>query len=178
MIPVDREQPGQPEVYGEDRLFVYLRLETAPDARQDDAVAALEEAGQPVVRIPIADMYDLGREFFRWEIATAVAGSVLGVNPFDQPDVEASKLATRALTTQYEDDGSLPADEPFLVGDEIELFADSANIEALLSSVVQDASVEGVLRAHLERLGAGDYFGVLTYIEMSRENESVLCEFT
>jgi transaldolase/glucose-6-phosphate isomerase len=174
LIPVDGEQPGKPEVYGEDRLFVYLRLDTAPDAQQDDAVAALEEAGHPVVRIPIADIYDLGREFFRWEIATAVAGSVLGLNPFDQPDVEASKLATKALTTQYEDDGSLPADEPFLVGDEIELFADPENVEELHSSVRRNPSGEDLLGAHLGRLGAGDYFGVLAYVEMSRENESVL----
>ena len=69
---------------------------------QDAAVAALERAGHPVVRIALDDPYDLGEEFFRWEIATAVAGSILGINPFDQPDVEASKIATRKLTAAYE----------------------------------------------------------------------------
>src|SRR3990170_6134852 len=74
LIPVDREQVGPPEVYGADRVFVYVRLESAPDSKQDVAVGALEKAGHPVVRIAVADPYDLGREFFRWEMATAVAG--------------------------------------------------------------------------------------------------------
>ena len=74
----------------------------APDASQDSAVDALEKAGQPVVRIAVPDIYDLGQEFFRWEIATAVAGSVIGINAFNQPDVEASKIETRKLTEQYE----------------------------------------------------------------------------
>ena len=102
LIPIDREALGQPEVYGGDRLFVYLRLQSAPDAAQDTAVEALERAGHPVVRIAVDDPYDLGEEFFRWEIATAVAGSILGIHPFDQPDVEASKIATRKLTAEYE----------------------------------------------------------------------------
>ena len=114
IIPVDREALGAPEVYGSDRVFAYLRLETAPDAAQDAKVAALEKAGQPVVRIAIADRYDLGQEFFRWEIATAVAGSIIGINAFNQPDVEASKVVTRDLTTQYEKNGSLPAESPVL----------------------------------------------------------------
>jgi len=87
LIPVDRETLGTPDRYGQDRLFAYLRLESAPDAAQDRAVDALAKAGQPVVRISVTEPYALGQEFFRWEIATAVAGSVLGINPFDQPDV-------------------------------------------------------------------------------------------
>jgi transaldolase/glucose-6-phosphate isomerase len=80
-------------VYGADRLFVYLRLKSAPDSSQDASVDAIEKSGHPVVRITLDDPYDLGEEFFRWEIATAVAGSILGIHPFDQPDVEASKTA-------------------------------------------------------------------------------------
>ena len=95
IIPVDREELGAPEVYGNDRIFAYLRLEGAPDAAQDAKVAALEKAGHPVVRIAVADIYNLGQEFFRWEIATAVAGSILGINAFNQPDVEASKIVTK-----------------------------------------------------------------------------------
>ena len=100
LIPVDREALGQPEVYGNDRVFVYLRLDSAPDAAQDAAVDALEKAGHPVVRIAVEQPYNLGEEFFRWEIATAVAGSIIGINPFNQPDVEASKIATRKLTSR------------------------------------------------------------------------------
>src|SRR5260370_1046336 len=86
IIPVDREHLGSPEVYGNDRVFAYLRLDAAPDQAQDAALEALEQAGHPVVRISLADIYDLGQEFFRWEIATAVAGSIIGINPFNQPD--------------------------------------------------------------------------------------------
>ena len=106
LIPVDREALGGPEAYGKDRVFVYLRM----DSTHDDAVEKFSEAGQPVVRIEIADAYGLGQEFFRWEFATAVAGSILGINAFNQPDVEASKIETRKLTDKYEKVGSLPAE--------------------------------------------------------------------
>ena len=110
-----------PEVYGNDRVFAYVRLESGADAAQDAKVAAIEKAGHPVVRIAMADIYDLGAEFFRWEIATAVAGSIIGINAFNQPDVEASKIATRELTTEYEKTGSLPAEKPILEDSGIKL---------------------------------------------------------
>src|SRR6266496_1199010 len=109
IIPVDREELGAPAVYGSDRIFAYLRHEGSVSPQQDTAVHVLEQAGQPVVRIALDDIYDLGQEFFRWEIATAVAGSVIGINAFNQPDVEASKVVTRELTSAYEKTGSLPA---------------------------------------------------------------------
>ncbi|MGH9571783.1 MAG: bifunctional transaldolase/phosoglucose isomerase, partial [Candidatus Angelobacter sp.] len=127
LVPVDRERLGPPEVYGNDRVFAYLRLLSAADAHQDRQIEALRKAGQPVVTIDIADKYDLGQEFFRWEIATAVTGSIIGINPFDQPDVEASKVATRQLTTQYEKNGSLPAEQPIFEEDGIKLFTDDRN---------------------------------------------------
>jgi transaldolase/glucose-6-phosphate isomerase len=91
LIPIDNEPLGLPEIYGDDRLFVYIRLNAAPDSNQDAKVDALEQAGQPVVRITIEEAIDLGEEFFRWEMATAVAGSILGINPFNQPNVQESK---------------------------------------------------------------------------------------
>jgi transaldolase/glucose-6-phosphate isomerase len=97
MIPIDGEEVGSPGAYGADRLFIYLRLESGADSSQDAAVDALEHAAHPVVRIGVADIYDIGQEFFRWEMAVAIAGAIIGINPFDQPDVEASKAATRAL---------------------------------------------------------------------------------
>ena len=112
VIPIDREPLGTPDVYGADRLFVYVRLESSPDEAQDAAVDALEAAGHPVVRIRLDDLYDIGGELFRWEFATAVAGSVIGINPFDQPDVEASKIVTRELTAGYEQHGKLADEEP------------------------------------------------------------------
>jgi transaldolase/glucose-6-phosphate isomerase len=174
LIPVDRERLGRPEVYGNDRLFVYLRLESAPDAAQDAAVDALEEAGHAVVRMVIADPYDIGQEFFRWEMATAVAGSVLGINAFNQPDVEASKVATRRLTAEYEKQGALPPETPMLEAGDIKLFADENNAASLANTVGRKASLVGYLRAHVNRLTPGDYFAVLAYIEMNQAHTEML----
>ena len=174
LIPVDREEIGAPGVYGNDRVFAYLRLETGADAKQDAAVAALEKAGQPVVRIAVPDIYSLGQEFFRWEIATAVAGSIIGINAFNQPDVEASKIETRKLTEQYEKTGALPPEAPIFENQGVKLFADSKNATALRQAAGSDQSLAGYLRAHLGRLQAGDYFALLGYIQMNSAHESVL----
>jgi transaldolase / glucose-6-phosphate isomerase len=178
IIPVDREEIGAPDVYGNDRIFAYVRLETTPDAAQDAGVAALENAGHPVVRIAVADIYNLGQEFFRWEIATAVAGSILGINAFNQPDVEASKIVTKQLTSAYENTGSLPPEKPILEEAGFKLFTDDKNAAALAQTIgsapISDGSLKNYLRAHLERLGAGDYFAVLGYVEMNAEHESLL----
>jgi transaldolase/glucose-6-phosphate isomerase len=174
IIPVDREEIGAPDVYGNDRIFAYVRLETTPDAAQDAGVAALENAGYPVVRIAVADIYNLGQEFFRWEIATAVAGSILGINAFNQPDVEASKIVTKQLTSAYENTGSLPPEKPILEEAGFKLFTDDKNAAALAQSIGSDRSLKNYLRAHLARLGVGDYFAVLGYVEMNAEQESLL----
>ncbi len=174
IVPVDREEAGAPGVYGTDRVFAYVRLSSDPDKTQDAKVAALEQAGHPVVRIVVGDVYDLGQEFFRWEIATAVAGSIIGINPFNQPDVEASKIATRTLTTEYEKTGSLPAEKPILTEAGVNLFTDSKNAEALARAAGSDQSLAGYLRAHLDRAGAGDYFAVLAYIQMNAGHEVFL----
>ncbi len=138
LIPVDREALGAPEVYGNDRVFAYIRLENGADPAQDKAVDAIAKAGHPVVRIAVSDTYNLGQEMFRWEIATAVAGSVIGINPFNQPDVEASKTATRKLTAEYEKTGSLPAESPILSENGIQLFTDEKNAAALASAAGSD----------------------------------------
>jgi len=184
IIPVDRENIGAPEVYGDansnndDRIFAYLRLEGAPDAAQDAKVAALEKAGQPVVRIAVADTYNLGQEFFRWEIATAVAGSILGINAFNQPDVEASKVVTKQLTSAYESSGSLPPEKPIVEEAGFKLFTDEKNAAQLAqaagSGPSSDGPLKNYLRAHLARLGTGDYFALLGYIEMNADHESLL----
>ena len=174
IIPVDREVLGSPEVYGNDRVFVYLRLETGADASQDGKVDALEKAGQPIVRITIADTYDLGAEFFRWEIATAAAGSIIGINAFNQPDVEASKIATRNLTSEYEKKGSLPAEKPVIEDSGVKLFTDEKNAADLAKAAGGDRTLAGYLKAHLNRIKRGDYFAVLGYIQMNAEHEQAL----
>jgi transaldolase / glucose-6-phosphate isomerase len=174
IIPIDREPPGAPEIYGSDRLFVYARLRSAPDPRQDEAVSALARAGHPVVRLELDDEYDLGQEFFRWEIATAVAGAILGIHPFDQPDVEASKIATRKLTSEYERTGTLPTETPIFSDGQIALFADEKNAAALERHVGNSRRLADYLAAHLGRLTDGDYFALLAYIEMNEANERAL----
>jgi transaldolase/glucose-6-phosphate isomerase len=170
IIPVDREKLAKPSVYGSDRLFAYLRLANKPNKSQDAAVAAIEKAGHPVVRITLPNVYALGQEFFRWEIATAVAGSIIGINAFNQPDVEASKIETKKLTTQYEATGSLPAESPFFIAKDAKLFADDKNSAALSGG----KSLNEIVKTHLSRIGAGDYFAVLGYIAMNAENEKAL----
>ncbi len=172
IIPVDREQVSQPEAYGNDRVFVYVHTRHATDVAVEAKVNALEKAGHAVVRIAMADTYDLGAEFFRWEIATAVAGAVIGINAFNQPDVEASKVATRTLTAAYEQTGSLPAEQPLLEDRGIKLFSDDKNAAELARAA--DKSLAGYLKAHLSRIHPGDYFAVLGFIEMNAEHEKSL----
>ena len=174
IIPVDRENLSTADVYGDDRVFVYVRLDSGADPDQDAKVAALEKAGHPVVQIALPDIYDLGAEFFRWEIATAVAGAIIGINAFNQPDVEASKIATRSLTSDYEKNGSLPAETPILEYDGVRLFADEINAAELAKAAGGDATLIGYLKAHLRRIKPGDYFAVLGYIQMNAEHEQTL----
>jgi transaldolase/glucose-6-phosphate isomerase len=170
IIPVDREKIGKPAVYGNDRVFAYLRLARENNRAMDAAVTALEKAGHPVVRIVVGTKFDLGQEFFRWEIATATAGSVIGINTFNQPDVEASKIETRKLTSEYESAGKLPAEAPFFEDQGLKLFADDKNAAFLKNN----SNLAEVVRAHLGRIGAGDYFALLGYIQMNDAHEKSL----
>jgi transaldolase/glucose-6-phosphate isomerase len=114
------------------------------------------------------------REFVRWEIATAIAGAVMGINPFNQPDVEASKIATKLLTSEYEKTGKLPSEAPFFEGEGVKLFADPTNADALKRAVGSSRSLTSFLHAHLARLDQGDYFALLAYVEMNATHEAVL----
>src|SRR5205085_10120672 len=130
--------------HGDDRLFAYSRLNPDPSPAQDAAVAALEKAGQPVVRIHLDDRMEIGQEFFRWEIATAVAGSVLGINAFNQPDVEASKIKTRELSEAFAKTGKLPAETPISQGGGLSLFTNDTN-EAALKQAAGSTDPQAIL---------------------------------
>ena len=173
ITPVDREAIGPPEVYGNDRVFAYIRLKDTADASQDAKVRALEAAGHPVVHFEISGLYEIFGQFFTWEIATAVAGSVMGINPFNQPDVESAKVETRALTDEYEKTGSLPQRTPFFTDAGIALYATDA-YAAKLKAAASGATLAGILRAHLDQLRAGDYFATLAFLPMFPENEAAL----
>jgi glucose-6-phosphate isomerase len=177
ITPVDREAIGAPEVYGNDRVFAYVRLKNAADASAqsdlDAKVAAIEAAGHPVVTIEIGDLYEIFGQFFTWEIATAVAGSVMGINPFNQPDVESAKIETRALTDEYEKTGELPERQPVLKEAGIELYATEAYAAQLRAQAPTD-TLTGFLRAHLAQLRAGDYFAALAFLPMFPEHEAAI----
>jgi transaldolase/glucose-6-phosphate isomerase len=170
LIPVDAEPLGAPEVYGQDRLFAYMRLTSETDPKQDEAVAEIERAGHPVVRIAVTDRHHIGQEFFRWEVATAVAGAILGLNPFDQPDVEASKNKTRELTAAYERTGKLAPETALLEEAGLTLFADEKNSKAL----ARGGTLVEYLAAHLERIREGDYCALLAYVERNKQHRDAL----
>jgi transaldolase/glucose-6-phosphate isomerase len=169
IVPVDGEPLAPPGRYGDDRLFVYVRLASAPAHEQDAAVEALAQAGRPVLRIDVERPAELGAEFFRWEIATAVAGARLGVNPFDQPDVEAAKVAARRLTARYEEAGELPASAPLVREGVLEAHADPRNAAALDATTLRR-----LVASHLARLRPHDYFAVNAFVERSDAAEREL----
>ncbi|MGM4959751.1 bifunctional transaldolase/phosoglucose isomerase [Bradyrhizobium barranii] len=163
LIPIAGEPLGEPALYGNDRFFIDIRTEGEADAAHDSKLAAVEAAGHPVVRIVMKSIDHLGQEFFRFEMATAVAGSILGINPFDQPDVEAAKIKTRELTASFEKTGALPAEQPVVSTDEADLYTDEANATALRAAGA-NGDLTSWLKAHLSRSGHGDYVALLGYI--------------
>jgi glucose-6-phosphate isomerase len=173
ITPVDREKLDAPAAYGRDRVFAYVRLKDTKDSSQDAGVAALETAGHPVVHIEIGDLYEIFGQFFAWEVATAVAGSVMGINPFNQPDVESAKIETRALTSAYEETGKLPERTAFLEGEGVKLYATDA-YAATLKAAAPDQTLAGLLSAHLDQIHAGDYFAALAFLPMFAEHEAVI----
>jgi transaldolase / glucose-6-phosphate isomerase len=164
LIPISGEPLGDPALYGNDRFFIDLRTEGEHDAAHDEKLAALEKAGHPVVRIVLKSIDHIGQEFFRFELATAVAGSVIGINPFNQPDVEAAKIKTRELTAAFEKSGKLPAETPVMSSAQADIYTDGRNA-ADLRKAGADGDLDSWLKAHLGRSHAGDYVALLAYIE-------------
>ncbi len=175
IIPVDREPNPASSLgtnnYGNDRVFAFLSLKG--DAEMDAEYAAMAAAGHPAVRIELESIDNLGQEFFRWEFATAVAGAVMKLNPFDQPDVEAAKIEARKITDEYEKSGSLPTEAPFFDGEGCSLFT-SHEYAQKLSGAAQGSSLADIVRAHLLQIVSGDYFAVLAYVEMNEQTEKLL----
>jgi len=176
ITPVDREAIAAPGVYGSDRIFAYVRLKGTADSSQDAQVAAIEAAGHPVIHIEIEDLYEIFGQLFAWEVATAAAGAVMGINPFNQPDVESAKIETRALTAAYEETGKLPERLPVLVDAGIAVFATEA-YAAKLKAAAPAQTLAGLLKAHLNQIHAGDYFAALAYLPMFPEHEAAIQAF-
>jgi transaldolase/glucose-6-phosphate isomerase len=174
LIPIADEPLAEPNRYGGDRFFAYVELEGHHDPAQREAVAALEKAGHPVARISVKDIWDIGREFYRWEIATAVAGAIIGIDPFNQPDVEASKAKTRALTDEYEKSHRLPKEETLFRENGVALYADPRSAAEL----GRHNTLSGYLKSHFGRVRArqksGDYLALLAYIERNEAHTQAL----
>ncbi|MBS1815498.1 MAG: bifunctional transaldolase/phosoglucose isomerase [Acidobacteria bacterium] len=180
ITPVDREGITSPDNYSSDRVFAYVRLSSSDNAAQDAAVKALENAGFIVVRFDIDDVYELPGVMFTWEIATAIAGSVMGINPFNQPDVEAAKIETRKLTDEYAQTGKLAEHTPLFSGEGLHLYADASytdRLKGVLTSKGLDESVVNYLHAHIAQIVQHDYFATLAYIEMTQAHEDTIQQF-
>ncbi|MGM0383790.1 MAG: bifunctional transaldolase/phosoglucose isomerase [Thermodesulfobacteriota bacterium] len=164
ILPVVREKVGPPASYGEDRLFVYMHLKG--DDVHERAVAELEHAGYPVVRLSLSNLYDLGGHFFLWEMAVAIAGHRLGINPFDQPDVEAAKSLARQVTAEYKERGSLPSEAPTLSDDGIAVYDDIAA-----------GTAPEALMKFLDTAQSGAYISIQAYLHPAREVTDALQTF-
>jgi glucose-6-phosphate isomerase len=174
LIPVDQEALGLPSVYGDDRIFIYIRLEDGVDSEQETGIAALEQAGQVVVRCHLRDKMHLGAAIFLWEIATVVAGSILDINPFNQPDVEASKVRTLQLTKEYEQTGKISQPKPIFSENNIALFTDETNAHDIDKHLTGSKNLVAYLRAHFNRIRENDYVDLSAFIEMSEQHIALL----
>lgn len=164
LIPIEGEPLGECGLYGNDRFFIDIRIEGEKNSVHDEKLSALENAGHPIARIVIKSINHIGQEFFRFEMATAVASAILGINPFNQPDVEAAKIKTRGLTAAFEKSGTLPMEKPVLSSVKADLYTDDKNA-ADLRKTGADSDLESWLRAHFARSGTDDYVALLAYIE-------------
>ena len=173
LIPIDGEPIGEVSAYGNDRFFIDLRTADEENDVHDAALVELEKAGHPVVRIVMQSIDHLGQEFFRFELATAVAGAILGITPFNQPDVESAKIKTRELTSAFEKTGKLPPEKPVASSAEADLYTDEQNA-AELRKAGANGDLDSWIKAHLSRSGRGDYVALLAYIERDGEHIEAL----
>jgi glucose-6-phosphate isomerase len=168
IVPIVGEAPGDPARYGDDRQFAIVRLAGDPDPGWPELVRDLEEAGHPVVQIELADALAVGGEFVRWEIATATAGIVLGIDPFDQPNVQESKDATRELLDAFRRDGTLSGPAPVVADPGIAAYFDPAALGDT------PPTVAGAVRQLIETVTAGDYVALLAYLPQDPDVEARL----
>ncbi len=166
IVPVDLEPLGAPEAYGNDRVFVQFALAGAGGGADSAKLDALAAAGHPVVRITLDTPLLIGQEFFRWEVATAIAGAVIGIDPFDQPDVEDAKVATRTLVDAYEASGALDPEQPIAENADFALYASKGQSLS--------GSPASLLADHFGALIPGDYAGFLAYIERDDADTAAL----
>lgn len=165
LVPIAGEFVGSPGVYGNDRLFIYLRLQDGDNTAQDQAIRILEDARQPVIRIELTDLYDLGQEFFRWEFATALTGYLLEINPFDEPNVKESKANTRRILAQYQEEEHLPEPQPSVTATNLRIYGREPGIHQGLTNY---------LHTFLNQVHAGDYIAIMAFLQDTPDIHSAL----
>jgi transaldolase/glucose-6-phosphate isomerase len=165
LLPVAGEPLGKPSEYGPDRIFVYICMKDTTDKELEHEVSSLRDAGQPMITITLNDRLDLGEEFFRWEFATATAGSILGINAFNQPNVQESKDNTNRLLAIVREQGKLPDEKPSLIKEPLRLYFDE-----------KAASVAETLKQFLAQAHPGDYLALMAYINEDSTNDKALQE--
>jgi transaldolase/glucose-6-phosphate isomerase len=171
IVPVAGEPLGSPDDYGDDRVFAFIHTQSSKTGDIDAKLAALEAAGHPVLRHALHDPLDLGEEFFLWEFATAIAGALLGIDAFDQPNVQESKDNTKRLLGEYVQNGSLAQQKLIIAEESMRIFGDEATRDLLRRS---GSSMQQIVTAHLSRIKPGDYFAVTQYIEELNNYEGLL----
>jgi transaldolase / glucose-6-phosphate isomerase len=169
ILPVAGEALGAPDVYGDDRLFIHIAVGMI-DPEAENRLRAIEAAGHPVVRRVMNDTLDLGEEFYIWEMATAIAGAVMGINPFDQPNVQESKDNTKRLLDDFKRDGHLPEQTLAVEGRGLKVYCDDETLQEL----GKNKTVEAFIAAHLKRVKPGDYIAMLNYIQETGEHEALI----
>ena len=169
ILPVAGETLTDPDVYGDDRLFVHIAVGMI-DPEAENRLRAIEAAGHPVVRRVMNDTLDLGEEFYIWEMATAIAGAAMGINPFDQPNVQESKDNTKLLLEDFKRDGRLPEQTLAAEGRGLKVYCDDETLQQL----GKNKTVEAFIAAHLKRVKPGDYIAMLDYIRETDENEALI----
>ena len=166
VIPVESEPLGEPGVYGNDRVFVAVQFANSPDQAMERRLAQLETAGHPVVRLTLQDPLDLGAECFRWEYATAVAGALLGIDPFDEPNVQESKDNTKALLDTFTKTGALPKEPPLLTEGTLAVFGDA--------SLNHARTLAELLAKFFSTAKTGDYAALMAYVPRTAESHDLL----
>jgi hypothetical protein len=166
ILPVESEPIQPPAAYGDDRVFVWIRTQASKDAAFAKKWVAVKKAGHPAVEIVLKDKFDITAEFFRWEIATAVAGAVLGIDPFDQPNVQEAKDATKTLLSDYKARGSFPSDAPWYKDDTLEVYTSNGHGQA--------SSLDEVVREVVQQIHPHDYVAFLAYLERNGKNNDLL----
>src|SRR5271157_4136332 len=173
IVPVAGEPLGPPDVYGDDRIFAYIHTHSAKTGDIEEKLSALEAAGHPVLRHMLHDPLDLGEEFFLWEFATAISGALIGIDPFDQPNVQESKDNTRRLLTEHSQNGSLTQQSLIVADNTLRVFGDAETRDALRRG---GSSLQDIITAHVARINPGDYLAITQFIEELNNYDALLQE--